>query len=341
MNNILNNPELDSKERAIILKFLKKVESYAGFLKKLEAKDKKKVKPRKILQREFDNAQKEIISEAYFIENKISSLSVKKKLREIFRDRVKKYILQSKITKRAWEKPRGYPGDYLVFEMIYDSKPVSKGIGLYLDNWIFRHPLTQGIIYRKNRIKYFLVELLSKSNRGLKILNIGCGPSREIRELAEEKCLVNGNSFTCVDQDEEALRLSGSLLKKLNYNNQNISFLKKDALSWLGLGRREIGLPKQDLIYSVGVADYFLKAALEFFIKLYFGLLKPKGKLIVPLCSSHDLKLYTHLAWFCEWHFYKHSANTIKAFFKETLGTKNVKVVWEEKQPVFFVIIEK
>lgn len=321
--------------------FIKQVEDYVDFLESFQEKIAKQAKFNNALQEEFNRAQDRIISSAFAIEKKVSSLKLQKELREDFRGKVGRYIFQSQIARRAYEKPRGYPGDYLVFEMIYNAKEVSKGIGLYLDNWIFKHPLTQGIIYRKNKIKYFLNESLSNSGQGLKILNIGCGPSREIRELLGEKGLAAGNSFTCIDHDEEALELSENALKKLNFNNRNISFLRKDALSWIGMGNKEIDLPKQDLIYSVGVADYFLKTTLEFFIKLYFGLLKPRGKLIVPLCSAHDLKLYTHLAWFCEWHFYKHDVKTVRAFFKKTLGTKKVEVVWEDKQPVFFVIIEK
>lgn len=325
----------------LIHNFLEQVKEYVNFLKAFQTKINKRSAFSNALQEDFDCAQDNILSAAFAIESKIRSPKLQKKLRSLFREKTGRYIFQSKIARRAYKKPRGYPGDYLVFEMIYDSRPVSKGIGLYLDNWIFKHPLTQGIIYRKNKIKYFLNGLLSNSSRDLKILNIGCGSSREIRELAQDKKLTNRGSFILLDQDEEALDFSKNLIKKLNYNNLNISFLKKDVLSWLGLSRKKIDLSCQDVVYSIGVADYFLKTTLEYFIKLSFRMLKPKGKLIVPLCSAHDLKLYTHLAWFCEWHFYKHDGHSIKRFIEKGLGIKNVRLLSEDRQPIFFVIIEK
>jgi SAM-dependent methyltransferase len=315
----------------------KKVKDYVEFLYKfnIKVKDNKKIKN---FSKEFDRYQEKIISEAYFFEEKVKSVILREEIRKLFRITVGEYIFKSPIIKRAYEKPRGYPGDYFIFEMIYNGSLTNNGIGYYLDKWVLNYELTRGAIYRKDKIKKLLMELI-KNNNKLDILNIGCGSSREIREIiAENKVNINNVTFTCLDQDEEALNFSKKSIRRIN-SNINISFLKQDILTIL-LNREIKQLDKYDVVYSIGVADYFLKTTFENFIKFCYRLLKPKGKLIIPLCSSHNPKLYIPLRWFCEWDFYSHDANDIKNFIQNEINIKKVKIIWEKRKPIFFIIIE-
>jgi len=341
LDKIFKKYEFNPEDKKVTLALFKKLKSYYEFLYKFESKVKNSKNIDKFLKKEFDRHQKEIILEAYFFEKKVNSLIIRKKIRELFRNTVSEYIFKSSIIKRAYEKPRGYPGDCFVFEMFYDGNSTAKGIGYYFDNWTLRHNLPKGVIYRKNKLKSLLKELIRNSKNKLDILNIGCGSSREIRELIVEKNFnINNAVFTCLDQDEEALSFSEKSIKKIN-PNIDISFLKKDILSIIGLSKRKNDLKKQDIIYSVGVADYFLKTTFENFIRFCCSLLKPEGKLIIPLCSSHNPKLYVPLRWFCEWNFYSHDVNNIKDFIKNELQIKKVKIIWERQNPIFFIIIEK
>lgn len=97
------------------------------------------------------------------------------------------------------------------------------------------------------------------------------------------------------------------------------------------LNRRNKHLNKQNIVYTLGVADYFINITLENFIRYCYNLLKPKGKLIIPFCSSHDPKLYIPLRWFCEWNFYSHNVSDISNFIKNELGIKKVKTIWEKE----------
>ena len=60
-------------------------------------------------------------------------------LREAFRDVVKDYVLQSQHLKRYSDKPLGYPGDFMMFELLYDGKPLSEGIGYYFDIFVLKY----------------------------------------------------------------------------------------------------------------------------------------------------------------------------------------------------------
>lgn len=341
LDKIFRKYEFSPEDKNVTIAFFKKLESYLQFLYKFDIKirDNEKINEPGF-SKEFGKYQKRIISEAYFFEEKVKSIFIREEIRRLLRTAIGEYIFKSQIIKRSYEKPRGYPGDYLIFEMLYNGSLTNNGIGYYLDKWVLNYELTRGVIYRKNKIKRILKELIN-NNRKLDILNIGCGSSREIRELILEKNINIGNNvtFTCLDQDTEALNFSKKEIEKIDHNI-NISFLKKDILNII-LNREEKQLNKQDIVYSIGVADYFLKTTFENFIKYCYRLLRPKGKLIIPLCSSHNPKLYIPLRWFCEWDFYSHNANDIKNFIQDELNIEKVKIIWERQKPIFFIIIEK
>lgn len=340
INEIAEKYQVSSEGKNAMHIFAKSLKEYLNFLNKFEIEINNS-KCGKLTPKKFNKAQNNIISAAYLFENKLVSPLVRENMRKLFREFAGKYIYQSRIIKHAYEKPRGYPGDYWLFEKAYDNKPISKKIGYYFDIWILRHFLTVGIQYRKEKAKDFLRKFSKERKGRLKILNVGCGSCREIRELLlEDIDLGKKFSFTCLDRDREALGWAKSDISNIGYDI-DITFMEEDVLTVIGLGRRCIKLIKQDLIYSLGLADYFLKTTLENFIKFCYGKLQRGGKLIIAFCSSYNPKLFFHLRWFSEWNFYINDAYTIRDFVKSELKIQKVKVLWEKPKPVFFLIIRK
>ena len=62
--------------------------------------------------------------------------------------------------KRAFEKPRGYSGDYLVLEAIYNKHPLSKGLGEYYDRDFLNNPYAVALRSRKDRLRKMLHEFI-------------------------------------------------------------------------------------------------------------------------------------------------------------------------------------
>jgi len=341
IKKIMSKYLLTNQEIKNILIFADKLKDYVRFLNNFNKKTKNINKHNKLIQSDFNRAQNRIILAAYRLECVLRLPVVKKRLRELFRKATGSYIFQSKVAKRAYEKPRGYPGDYLIFEMSYDDRPVSCGVGFYWDIWALKQFLTIGIKYRKDKMKMLLKQFIFSSKKKVKILNVGCGSCREIRELLVENIDINEKaSFLCIEQDYEAINFAKSLLKKLTQNVE-ITFLERNALEMIGLKQKSMSVSSHDIIYSMGVADYFLSNSLANFIKFYYRLLKRDGKMIICFCSSHNPKIYTYLRWFCEWNFYAHSPNYIRRFIMDELRIKKVKIIWEKSKPIFFVVIRK
>ncbi len=272
-------------------------------------------------------------------------LSSGAKVRDYFRRIVGKYLFQSQILKRFYDKPRGYAGDYFMFEMMYDGKPLSDGIGVYFDYYVFYHSLTVSVINRKKRMKKILKNILDqefKSNSLIKILNIGCGGARDVKELFNENTFSGNLAFTLMDQDEEGLSYAKSKLSVLKKKNVKFNFIQKNALDMMGFSKHSAKKNYYNVIYTLGIVDYFLDNAFTRFIKHSYSMLKPDGKLIVAVCSNRNMNCYTALKWLCEWNFYYRGANSVRKLINEAIGDDaNVRISWEDKKQVFFIVITK
>ena len=123
-----------------------------------------------------------------------------------FRQRTNEHFSKSFLMNRARTWPRGYPGDYEIIESAYNNRPLSEGVGQLLDRYFLATTLAQGIQNRRQKMREMLAgELLARP--GAQVLNIGCGPCREVLELAPVIQQSNAH-FTNVDFDTDALLFS-------------------------------------------------------------------------------------------------------------------------------------
>jgi len=337
---------IDFRERKniserLIDQFINEFADYLIFLKKIEESIKKENFPNISFEKKLAQRSDMLMKFAYKLENNISSLYVKKSLREIFRKFAGKYVFQSKIIKHAYEKPYGYPGDYELFEFIYNGVPLSKkGMGWYFDKYALNHILRIGVVNRKDKMKNLLRKFINEYKK-IKIMNLGCGGCREIRELiVRYKFFKKRIEFTCIDQDKRALEFARNNFKKLFVpENVELNFKEENIIDMIFNEKREIS--KKDIIYSLGVINYFLDNVFERFVEFYYRLLRPNGKLIFTLWNCNNSLPYIHLKWFCEWSFYIRDPEFTKKFIKSILKIDSVKILWESTRQMFFVIINK
>jgi hypothetical protein len=139
----------------------------------------------------------------------INNRMLMKKLKQDFRTLVGCWAYKSLIVKRSFDKPRGYPGDHIVIETIYDKKAFSEGIGWCFDQYFQHNEYACAIRSRKDKMGEFLEDFIMKSDKkNINVLNIACGSNREIKELASRDSSIFLNKtvqFNLLDHDEEAL----------------------------------------------------------------------------------------------------------------------------------------
>lgn len=208
-------------------------------------------------------------------------------------------LLDGPLWRQAYTKPRGYPGDYLVMDHIYNGSPrgdtpfgqVVHTLGVQIGQFVEK---------RKELVRQTIIEMVEQSENpgGMLIASLGCGPAREIAEFSQS-CLTGTRplTFVLVDQDSDALRYAGlsisETLKERQGGPQIDIQLRRQSILRL---MREVNPSKlmlqADMIYSAGLFDYFSDRTCRVLSRRLYDSLRPGGLLLLG-----NMKANTDMVW--------------------------------------------
>lgn len=263
-------------------------------------------------------------------------------IRISFRECIGVQIYQSQLLERFYKKPRGYPGDYLMFEQIYDNKSISDCFGSLLDEYILSYSLAKSMLNRKSIMQDLLLEYVTKTpKKKIKIANIGSGGGREIREIINSFPKTKEIEFLFIDQDLEALNYAElNLVLPKNISFRYIQANAEEIIGFKDFSRLD-EQEKFDIVYSLGLIDYFHDNVLLKFIKYWLLHVNTGGRLVIASCSSNNLYMYSLLTWFAEWHFIKRNKNKTIGFLKKSFTSdklfQTLNSIDEKLNNVFFL----
>ena len=208
-----------------------------------------------------------------------------------YQNKIQKYFLGFKLGERAYKKPLGYPGDYKMINYYYKGQSESKSFFDHLlDEYTIHHTnCGKGV---QNRIP-FIKEFINKNKptkKTMNILNVASGPAEEARQLINDD-KIKGINWSFLDIDNNAL----SFVKKNLDSTNNINFINENILTFL----KKDNTNKYDLIYSLGLFDYFKDSSFSWIMNHLFKLLDNNGVLIIGNLSEHKHKIY--MEFIAEW----------------------------------------
>ncbi len=238
-----------------------------------------------------------------------------KKAQVYFREKTNPILSKSYGINRARTWPKGQQGDYMTLELIYKNRPMSDGIGYFLDKSLLSSSLSVGVQERVVKMRELLKQELN-SRRSLKVLDIACGSCREVFELAPE-IIASEAKFTCVDLDPDALDFSLDRLTYAGLSSDHAELIQYNALRMFDPEMAQLEFGMRDIIYSIGFFDYLPD---EFLIKMLnslYTLLNPEGKLIV---AFKDAKRYRSqiFHWLVDWDgFLQRTETDFERIFKD------------------------
>ena len=180
-------------------------------------------------------------------------------------------IHQDPFIHRAYHKPRGYAGDAVMLDMMYDQQPPRDWVMTDVAAGIFRFGMqSPAPVAVRDRRLYIASEIDTTlaANPQARILSVACGHMREL-ELVNR---FHSASFVGLDQDRLSLQ---AIPTQAGCNLQTQPLSVKDILS----GRHSLG--RFDLIYSLGLYDYFSQPMATKVTSQLFDLLNPAGRLII------------------------------------------------------------
>lgn len=308
----------DAETRNIITNFfLKDILEYINDVIKLIPQMSLRNSYSETIEKKLEHLNTQFLLTGYSAEQLLSDKRNRQKIKESFRQLIGSWVYKSVIMKRAFDKPRGYPGDYKMLEIVYDNKPLSKGVGAYFDNYFLRNPYAVAVRIRKDRLREMLLSFLDeiKLKHGVSILNIACGSCREIKELFPHLRIKSDITINCLDWDEEALQFSRDSLLPISPKNVHFNFIREDVLSIGKEGSLVKPLGKQDLIYSIGLIDYLPDRILSKLIYALYQLLPKGGKLILTHKNKEKTFPPVPPDWFCDWKFVPRNKNEVIELF--------------------------
>ena len=194
---------------------------------------------------------------------------------------LKRTIVDDSLHGFARIKPHGYAGDFEVIDRIYQQRVSENPTLKNWDRFSLSHAAAQAVVNRKEVFKSQLRMLPN----GSRVLNLGCGPCRDVKEFLDEYPHKN-LEIVNVDLCEKAIRYSKQLCQKhrhcLRFENANV----------LRYRSRE----KFDLIWSAGLIDYFPDRVVVSFLKRLKNILEDKGKIVVGnFCDNNKSRPYMEM----------------------------------------------
>lgn len=303
----------------------------------------------KVFSRELDG----LIHECQKCIAKMNSKVLQRQLKEFFRATLNPWLIKNDFVRRCLEKPRGYPGDYLMMEIGYQDVVTGRKLdNKFFDRYFFDK--YHSIFLRKEKLKQILMALIKDSNaisgkRGrspFEIMTLGGGPAREWFELDKEmqNQKIRAVHLTYLDQDKEAMSFAK---KRLNPNNlvEKRRFLRMSLIEFSKPVSSTLSKDgSYDVIYGLGIADYFHDQFLSAIIAKACSLLKNGGKFILTHKDSNSFPMEP-ADWLCDWTFVHRSEKQFEALIKSVLDNLSSKfdleICWESSGQILFGIVSK
>ena len=187
---------------------------------------------------------------------------------------IRNVLHQDPLTRRCFEKPRGYAGDAVMLDYIYGRIPDNHvtELGRKILSHNLLHPGCRGIRYRRDFMAT-MIDQVALERKNARIFSLACG---HLREAALSEAVKYGNLFELValDQDEESLSAIRAELP--------LPYIKPIRGSVKELIKGIYSLGTFDFIYASGLYDYLSQPAARRLTSCLFKMLKSGGILLVP-----------------------------------------------------------
>ncbi len=182
---------------------------------------------------------------------------------------------------RWYAKPRGYAGDFLTIAQMYDDVALgADAVGALLDRCFLRLPAAQAVQNRRALLADEIgATLRSCKGRPARVTSLAAGPARELFDvyatLADPGALVT----TVIDLDSEALAYCAAHSARIGLATPPRPIAAN--LIKVALGRSVLDLADQDLVYSIGLIDYFSDQIVVKLLDAIHAALRPGGRVIL------------------------------------------------------------
>ncbi len=238
------------------------------------------------------------------------------------RTRLREYLMAGEFAARALSRPRGYSGDHVMMQMIYDNElRGSTSFARLMHKHPLRHAAAHAVRNRRQLVAQRLAAMLETRpgprTRPVRILSLACGPARELEDTIRATGLPL--HVVLVDMDAEALRAA----------EQTVERVRKEAGDRLSATTVCIGvkalvasaIPEAlaapfDFIYALGLFDYLDDDDATRLVDLLRRQLTGHGRLFIGNFQPRQASR-TYMEYWLDWWLHYRTAPELRALAPE------------------------
>lgn len=233
---------------------------------------------------------------------------------------------------RSFNKPRGYPGDAELLDMIYDYPHIEGQIDEPVTRAIFRYGIhTSAPRAVRARRDFFAKQLLElRSAPQARVLSVACGHLREIDDLQ------GSLPFELVGLDHDPVTLAAV---RARCSDPKLSLVE---MSVLELMKQSTEIGDFDLIYTGGLYDYFSDKLARKLTQSLLGRLRPGGRLIIANLTPDIPDIGFMECYMDWWMYYRTSESMLEIAAQVGLSSdQQVSVASDQATPVCYLTIHQ
>ena len=203
-------------------------------------------------------------------------------------DSLQPYVLMTETVERMYTKPCGYAGDYLSIDAVYNEVCGGEApLGPIFDRCVLDLPAAKAVRNRRDLLRAKIeATLAAHPDRPVEITTLACGPAREVFDVFETLEDPTRLFVNLVDIDANALAQVREEAAQRGLSAQ-IRLIEANLIR-VALGRDSLPLAEQDLVYSIGLIDYFRDRVVVALMSAVYELLRPGGQLILGNFDVHN-----------------------------------------------------
>ncbi len=200
-------------------------------------------------------------------------------------------VLCSPFTFRTFHKPLGYAGDYEMVNMMLRQPFEGTSLFARILNFCFLE--APPVVAHRNRITYLATMLTAEASKTAlsgsrcRVLNLGCGPAKEVQNCLRSEDVVDLCDFMLLDFNEETLQYSRGELEELRNREgraTRLQFIQRSVnqlLRQASTGDVDMQWESFEVVYCAGLFDYLSQRVCARLVEIFFKLLRPGGLLVV------------------------------------------------------------
>jgi extracellular factor (EF) 3-hydroxypalmitic acid methyl ester biosynthesis protein len=262
-----------------------------------------------------------------------------------FRRALWPYIMGAAFMQRTNLKPRGYAGDAVMMDMLYDNKFVGRyAFNKLLHKHPVEHAAARAVRNRRVLVPRMMREALSAAGgrTPFTILSVACGPARELEDffVADDDC--ERLEVTLLDQDEEALAAARLMIDVLGQRRARPLTVKwvNDSVRTLLRTRDLAGrLGRFDFIYTMGMFDYLTPPVAKALLAKLYELLQPGGVMVVGNYHASNPSRY-YMAYWLDWVLYYRTEAEMLELTAPLSGARST-ITFDESGSQMFLKVER